>query len=215
MALGPGQLALTAARLQKLRLAAGRLNATLAPPPAPAYISPAHGSSRGPWALTWVGPGAGNFDVYFGTSATPPLVSSAQTASTYALPPLTAGTVYYWRVVARNTFGTTSGPTWNFTAAVPAAATNPTPVHGAVNQSNTVTLSWTAPSSLDALTYTLHYYTAATGLVVVPGLTGTSYPLPTLGNAQSVSWSVYPTNNAGPPAAPPVWIFSTWARSEE
>src|SRR6187402_356674 len=113
MPLGPGQVALTSARLQKLRLDAGRLNATLAPPPAPTSPNPAHGSSRGPWALTWVGDGAGNFDVYFGTSATPPLVSPAQAAKTYALPALTAGSVYYWRIVARNAFGTTSGPTWS------------------------------------------------------------------------------------------------------
>ena len=210
MPLGPGQIALTSARLQKLRLDAGRLNAVLAPPPAPTSPNPAHGSSRGPAVLTWVGEGAGNFDVYFGTSATPPLVSSTQPASTYTLPALTAGTVYYWRIVSRNTFGTTSGPTWSFTATVPAAASNPSPIHGAADQSNTITLSWTAPATPDPLTYTLHYALAGAATVIVPGLTGTSYALPTLGNAQTVSWAVYPTNNAGATGSPPVWVFTTW-----
>ena len=209
MPLGPGQVALTSARLQKLRLDAGRLDATLAPPPAPTSPNPAHGYVGGPWELTWVGEAAGNFDVYFGTNPTPPLVSAAQTASVYSLPPLTAGTAYHWRIVSRNSFGTTSGPTWTFFAAVPGPALTPSPADGAVDQPNAVTLAWSPPVTLDRLVYTLHYNLGA-GLVVVPGLTSPSYTLPTLPNSQVVFWIVYPINNAGAPVAPPTWSFATW-----
>jgi hypothetical protein len=88
-----------------------------APPPAPANPSPASGAtdvhtSSVAWAAV---PTAQTYDVYFGTSSSPPLVSSRQSGTTWSTGRLTGGTRYYWRVVARNSAGSTSGPTWTFT----------------------------------------------------------------------------------------------------
>ncbi len=58
--------------------------------------------------------GAASYDVYFGTSGTPPLVSST-TGTSYSPGALTAGTSYSWRIVAKNGSGSASSATWSFT----------------------------------------------------------------------------------------------------
>jgi hypothetical protein len=45
------------------------------------------------------------YDVYFGTSTTPPLVSSNQSATAYEAGLLSYSTRYYWRIVARDNHG--------------------------------------------------------------------------------------------------------------
>jgi hypothetical protein len=63
--------------------------------------------------------GATGYDVYFGTSASPPLVSTNQAGTTYT-PTLAGGTLYYWKVVAKNSIGSATGcSTWSFTTASP------------------------------------------------------------------------------------------------
>jgi hypothetical protein len=55
------------------------------------------------------------YDVYFGTSPTPPLAVTVTDAS-WEHGPLDPMTTYYWRVVARDALGQeTSGPVWHFT----------------------------------------------------------------------------------------------------
>lgn len=88
-------------------------------PLAPTLLSPVNGG----WAFTdqvlsWTPTsGAGDatgYDVYFGTSSNPPLVSSNQTATSYT-PTLTAGTTYYWKVVAKNEIGDSpASAIWSF-----------------------------------------------------------------------------------------------------
>lgn len=56
------------------------------------------------------------YDVYFGTSANPPLVSANQVATTYDPGPLAFSTQYFWKVVAKNSFGDATGcAEWSFT----------------------------------------------------------------------------------------------------
>lgn len=68
-------------------------------------------------ALSWTAvSGATSYDVYFGTTTTPSLVSSAQTGTTYSTSTLSANTQYYWKVVAKNSCGDAVGSsTWTFT----------------------------------------------------------------------------------------------------
>ena len=69
--------------------------------------------------LNWSGgdPDAGDtvtYDVYFGTSETPPLVSNDQSGTTYD-PGTLAYTKYYWKVIATDNHGaSTAGPLWDF-----------------------------------------------------------------------------------------------------
>jgi hypothetical protein len=72
---------------------------------------------------------ATSYDVYFGTSSSPPRVGTV-TASQYNLPTLTADTVYYWKIVARSSCGNTSGPVWRFRTV--AFGPNRPPVNGTI-----------------------------------------------------------------------------------
>ena len=79
------------------------------PPDAPAYAGPVNGSKQSLTGvkLSWK-PGywAHKADVYFGTTPDPPLVArdvavTPKSTATYALPPLSAGRTYYWKIVSK------------------------------------------------------------------------------------------------------------------
>jgi hypothetical protein len=56
------------------------------------------------------------YDVYFGTSQSPPKVSSNQSASSYTPETLVYNTSYYWKIISWDNHGvSTSGPLWQFT----------------------------------------------------------------------------------------------------
>ncbi len=90
-----------------------------APPGLATSPSPASGASNVPTnpSLTWTATGAASYDIRFGTSSTPPLVASNLTTPAYAPATLANNTTYNWQIVARNSAGTTAGPTWSFTTA--------------------------------------------------------------------------------------------------
>jgi len=60
------------------------------------------------------------FDVYFGTTESPSLVSSGQSEMRYNPGVLDPGTTYYWKIIADDQYGkTATSPTWSFTTASP------------------------------------------------------------------------------------------------
>jgi len=81
------------------------------------YTGPANNSTDRPLdtTLAWTCTRAASYDVYFGTNATPPLVSAGQAGSSYSPGPLAPGTTYHWKVIAKNAFGELAGATWKFT----------------------------------------------------------------------------------------------------
>jgi phosphatidylserine/phosphatidylglycerophosphate/cardiolipin synthase-like enzyme len=95
-------------------------------PDKPVYTTPANLAAGQPSTgvyLTWKpGPWAHKADVYFGTTATPPLLAanvsvSPNTTKKYALPALTAGRTYYWKIVSKTMANQkASGPVWSFSA---------------------------------------------------------------------------------------------------
>lgn len=80
--------------------------------------------------LSWTGgdPDAGDtvtYDVYFGQSADPPLVSSDQAATTYDPGSLLPTSSYYWKIVARDNNGfETESPIWSFNTAITSGCAN-------------------------------------------------------------------------------------------
>ena len=106
------------------------ITATPGPPAAPSLSSPGNGVTGvlvAP-ALTWnAASGAASYDVYFGTLSSPPMVTNT-TATSYSPGPLNSGSIYYWRIVARNTVGTTSSATWSFTTGAPVSGLQFVPV---------------------------------------------------------------------------------------
>jgi hypothetical protein len=88
------------------------------PPAAPGSPLPANGASNIDVNadLAWGAvSNATGYDVHFGTSSSPAPYASDLTSPSLALPALSAGVKYYWKVVAKNDYGSTSGPVWSFT----------------------------------------------------------------------------------------------------
>ncbi|HOM73600.1 MAG TPA: fibronectin type III domain-containing protein, partial [Fervidobacterium sp.] len=65
--------------------------------------------------LLWESERAASFDVYFGTAPDDLQLIATVDEPVLELPTLELGTVYYWRVVAKNAYGETEGPIWIFT----------------------------------------------------------------------------------------------------
>jgi hypothetical protein len=93
------------------------------PPDAPAYVGPVNGGQQATSGvkLAWK-PGywAHMADIYFGTTPDPPLVASnvpvtPKTTAYYALPTLSPGKTYYWRIVSKTMANQTKGgAVWSF-----------------------------------------------------------------------------------------------------
>jgi uncharacterized repeat protein (TIGR01451 family) len=175
-------------------------------PPAPVLASPANGATGVSLAsaLMWdVSAGATSYDVCLGASAPPPVVATTS-ATTYSPGALTAGTTYYWQIVARNGSGSASSVTWSFTTQVgPPVLLSPS--NAAIGVSLSPTLNWTA--SLGALSYDVYF-----GTQVSPPLatntTATSYSPGTLSPGTLYFWQVVASNGATASASP-VWSFAT------
>jgi phosphatidylserine/phosphatidylglycerophosphate/cardiolipin synthase-like enzyme len=94
------------------------------PPDKPVNVSPANVSGTQPVSgayLTWKpGPWAWKADVYFGTSSNPPLLASnvsvtPNSTKKFALPALTPGRTYYWKIVSKTMANkTATGTIWSF-----------------------------------------------------------------------------------------------------
>ncbi len=178
-------------------------------PEAPVNPSPAHGETGVPVApaLSWSpAAGASSYDVYLGTAANPPLVGNTATTS-FAAGTLAANTVYFWRVVAKNTTGPTSSATWSFTttSAGPAAPANPSPADAATAVAVAPTLTWTAAAG--ATSYDVYF-----GLAPAPPLltntTGTTVAPAALSPGTKYFWRVEAkTGSSG--TSSPTWSFTT------
>jgi phosphatidylserine/phosphatidylglycerophosphate/cardiolipin synthase-like enzyme len=109
------------------------------PPDAPVNPLPANGASGQAISVTlnWEGGyWAHKYDIYFGTTPTPPLIATnVETGTpgpdgpeTFTVTGLTPGTTYYWRVVGKTMADlTASGPVWSFgTATAPPPSGAPT-----------------------------------------------------------------------------------------
>lgn len=90
---------------------------TLTAPSAVSSPKPADGSTGVQTSsLGWAAAtGATTYDVFFGTSPTPPLYVSGVIGTSVSVSSLASNTTFYWRVVAKNSVGATSGSVWRFT----------------------------------------------------------------------------------------------------
>jgi len=104
--------------------------------------------------LSWVGgdPDSGDsvtYDVFFGTSSSPPKVVGNQSSTSYDPPgTMEYSMTYYWRIVAWDNYGASAeGSVWHFTTEA-----NSPPVFGAPSPSNgsigkPLSLTWSIPIS--------------------------------------------------------------------
>ncbi|HTC33301.1 MAG TPA: hypothetical protein VK724_08015 [Bryobacteraceae bacterium] len=134
--------------------------------PAPSSPTPANGATGVSIVptLSWTGSaGATSYDVYFGTSPTPPFLSN--TANTSIAPgALSLGIAYYWRVVAKNSSGTNSSAVWSFTtskSAVPSIVS--VMPNGQSGASQTFTLQYSDTAGASSLQSVWVWFTATFG----------------------------------------------------
>ncbi len=151
----------------------------MTPPAAPVLTAPANGAST-PLSpvLSWsASTGAASYDVHFGTSAPPPLAATL-TGTSYSPGALTAGTVYYWQVVATNAGGSNASAVWSFTPQVQAPVLL-APSNNATGVSLAPMLTWTASGG--ASSYEV-YFGTQTWPPLVTTTAATSYAPGALNN---------------------------------
>lgn len=178
-------------------------------PSVPVLSSPATGAtgvSQSP-TLSWGSvAGASSYNLQISTSSlfTTTLVNTTGLTSTsYAASGLAQNTVYYWRVSASNTAGTSnySSP-FNFTTLTvipaPSAPSIISPSSGATGISLSPTLTWSQVST--AASYNLQISTSSSftnPVVSQTGITGTSYSASFLSANTKYYWRVSATNTGG------------------
>lgn len=140
------------------------------------------------------------FDVYFGTSNNPPLISSGHTANQLWAPtPTDPNTVdgdnvrhftwliapvlrpeqrYFWRVTARDGLNSTVGPLWEFTTInrPPNLPVPISPLHQAIGVASPTPLDWDCvdPDG-DSLTYSVYFGASSNPPVVATALDQSAY----------------------------------------
>ncbi len=195
------------------------------PPYTPSNPSPAnHATGVSVNAdLSWTGgdPDAGDtvtYDVYFGTSSTPPLVSNDQSGTTYDPGTLAYNTKYYWKIIAAdNHAASTTGPLWDFTTQTPAnnppdTPSSPSPANHATGASINADLSWTGgdpDAAGDTVTYDVYFGTSSTPPLVSNDQSGTTYDPGTLAYNTKYYWKIIATDNHAASTTGPLWDFTT------
>ena len=176
--------------------------------------------------LSWTGgdPDSGDtvtYDVYFGTSSSPPKVSSDQSNTNYDPGTLETETIYYWKIVATdNNDATTEGPIWDFTTGAapnnpPNTPSNPSPDNHESDVSINTDLSWTGgdPNAGDTVIYDVFFGTISSPPEVSSDQSSTSYDPGTLEHDTMYYWKIVATDNNDATTEGPVWDFTTGTSS--
>ncbi|MFH1100448.1 MAG: LamG-like jellyroll fold domain-containing protein [Methanobacteriota archaeon] len=193
------------------------------PPYQPSNPSPAHEATTVILTsdLSWTGgdPDAGEtvaYDVYFGETANPSLISDHQSSTAYNLPDLAYDTTYYWQIISWDNAGlSTLGPIWSFTTKsnlAPTTPQSPTPSNDALNVSIYSHLSWSCsdPDPEDTLTYDVYWgYDPTLFTIVSQGQTTTTYNPGTLHDNTTYYWMIMAYDSYGYSTASSIWHFTT------
>jgi hypothetical protein len=202
-------------------LAIGASNSFLyMPAPAcPVYVAPvnaATGVSKTP-TLSWTAGATGTtqvYDVYFGTAASPPLVSGNQVGLSYSPPTLLNNTQYFWKVNGKNgsivVSTSASCTTRSFTTiALPNCASNLAPANLSTNLATTTTLSWTAGAGTTPTGYDVYFGTLASPPIVSTDQAGTTYNPGALSPNTTYFWKVIPKNGTDQASGCSTFQFTT------
>jgi hypothetical protein len=162
--------------------------------------------------LTWSGTATNaiNWDVYFGTSASPDLAASGVTANSYNAT-ITKGGTYYWQVSTTDANKeTTTSPVWSFEVnSNPNVPALTAPANNATAVSNTAALKWTCTDPEgDDLTFDVYFGTTATPGAVASGITALTYS-PTMDYNTTYYWKIVAHDPYGGTSTSAVNSFKT------
>ncbi|MGA8849256.1 MAG: hypothetical protein WB564_05465 [Dehalococcoidia bacterium] len=201
--------------------------ANTAPNP-PSNPSPIDHATRIPISadLSWTGgdPDPGDtvtYDIYFGTSSSPPLVSNHLSETAYDLATLAYNTKYYWKIVATDNHGaSTIGPVWDFTTQTqtpvnnpPNTPSNPSPANLATGVAINASLSWSGgdPDAGDTVTYDVYFGISSPPPLVSANQARTSYDPGTLAYNTKYYWKIVAVDEHGASITGSLYNFITQA----
>lgn len=192
------------------------------PPISPTLLLPVYGALCQPLTLTldWSDvPGAVSYTVqvsFVSSFATTVINVSGLTASQYSVPAnLVNNSLYYWRVNAVNSGGTSAWSiVWNFTTvtvSLPTASVLSAPLNGATGQSLTPKLVWFKTAGASQYRVQLSTSNLFTTITDSASVTDSFYtvPLGKLANHVVYYWRVYAFNTCNISPASAVWHFET------
>jgi hypothetical protein len=158
------------------------------------------------------------YDVYFGTTSSPPLAESNVSANTWDPGTLTKGVTYYWKIVAKDDNGSTSSVVYRFQTELPPcldppnAACTPAPSNNQTNRNRDVNLAWSCGDSKcgNAVTYDVYFGKSATLSETdkVGTTSNKAWALPHLDGLTKYYWKVI-TKDANGSTSSPTWNFTT------
>ncbi|TLY32678.1 MAG: hypothetical protein E6K56_02590, partial [Ignavibacteria bacterium] len=191
----------------------------IAPPPAPTLVSPANGSTNQPTSLTLNWNPASGAASYRTQIATDPLFAalalddSTNTSTSRPVSSLSNSTVYYWRVNAKNSGGTSAySAVWKFSTVVvaPSPPVLSSPGNGAVNQSTSPALQWNPATGATSYHVQLATDSLFSSIVLDDStVAGTSRQAGPLSSNSIYFWRVSAKNSGGTSAYSGVWNFTT------
>ena len=174
--------------------------------------TPADNSSNCPITqdLSWTGGGGATvgYKVYLGTSSTSLVLQDDITGTAFALPTLSYGTDYYWRVDAHNGAGTTApGDVWHFKIIIekPVKASNPLPAHQITGVGPAVDLDWDDASR--ASSYKVYFGTSSNPFLA-DTVSSSEWDPGIMEDNTRYYWRV-DTVNAGGATTGDLWYFDT------
>ncbi len=154
------------------------------------------------------------YDIYFGSSDNPQIVSEGQADTLYNPDELDYSQTYYWKIVAKDDHDNSiEGQIWWFTTIAnqpPMSPFNSSPSDSALDQSIAVNLSWSCsdPES-DPLTYIIYFGSSDNPQIVSEGQADTLYKPDELDYSQTYYWKIVAKDNQNNSTEGPMWSFTT------